>query len=133
MTLPSLQTHQGARPDAVFLLVQEGKIRLDDKITRLVSGLPPTWSQINVLDCLSHTSGLPDIPDLYEVFDAPVTSTVKGCPGGRSTGAMKPDYDPMDKDDGKIGRDGVTVDPPPTVQFNLSRRGTLNIFKMLAN
>jgi D-alanyl-D-alanine carboxypeptidase len=57
----------------VFLLVQDGKIRLDDKITRLVSGLPAAWSSINVLDCLSHTSGLPDIPDLYEAFDAPVT------------------------------------------------------------
>jgi CubicO group peptidase (beta-lactamase class C family) len=57
----------------VFLLVQDGKIRLDDKITRLVSGLPATWSEINVLDCLTHTSGLPDIPDLYEVFDAPGT------------------------------------------------------------
>jgi CubicO group peptidase (beta-lactamase class C family) len=53
----------------VFLLVQDGKIRLDDKITRLIPGLPPAWSAINVLDCLSHTSGLPD----YNSDDAPPT------------------------------------------------------------
>ena len=48
---------------AVFELVQDGKIRLDDRITALVPGLPELWKGITILHCLSHTSGL---PDLYE-------------------------------------------------------------------
>jgi D-alanyl-D-alanine carboxypeptidase len=48
---------------AVFELVQDGKIRLDDRIAALVPGLPALWKDITILQCLSHTSGL---PDLYE-------------------------------------------------------------------
>jgi len=46
---------------AVYLLVQEGKIRLADKVTQLLPGLPYAWNEITVLNCLSHTSGIPDI------------------------------------------------------------------------
>src|SRR5579864_2477946 len=46
---------------AVYLLVQEGKLRLDDKVTQLLPGLPNAWSEITVLNCLSHTSGVADI------------------------------------------------------------------------
>jgi len=45
---------------AVYLLVQKGKVRLDDKVTQLLSGLPDAWDEITVLNCLTHTSGLPD-------------------------------------------------------------------------
>jgi D-alanyl-D-alanine carboxypeptidase len=46
---------------AVYLLVQERKLSLDDGITRLLPGLPGSWDSITVLNCLSHTSGIPDI------------------------------------------------------------------------
>lgn len=46
---------------AVYLLVQEGQLRLSDKVTQLLPGLPYSWNEITVLNCLSHTSGLPDI------------------------------------------------------------------------
>src|SRR5271165_6430267 len=46
---------------AVYLLVQEGKLRLGDKVTQLLPELPNSWSEITVLNCLSHTSGIPDI------------------------------------------------------------------------
>lgn len=46
---------------AVYLLVEEHKIRLDDHITRLLPGLPEAWSEITVLNCLTHTSGIADI------------------------------------------------------------------------
>jgi len=46
---------------AVYLLVQEHKIRLEDKVTQLLPGLPNAWDGISVLNCLSHTTGLPDI------------------------------------------------------------------------
>ncbi len=46
---------------AVYLLVQEQKIRLEDKVTQLLPGLPNAWNEITVLNCLTHTSGLADI------------------------------------------------------------------------
>jgi len=46
---------------AVYLLVQEGKLRLSDKVVQLLPGLPDAWNEITVLNCLSHSSGLPDI------------------------------------------------------------------------
>lgn len=46
---------------AVFLLVQDGKLSLNDKVTELIPGLPEAWRGITVLNCLSHTSGIPDI------------------------------------------------------------------------
>ena len=46
---------------AAFLLVEDGKLHLDDKITQIIPELPSAWSEITVLHCLSHTSGIPDI------------------------------------------------------------------------
>jgi D-alanyl-D-alanine carboxypeptidase len=58
---------------AVFEFVQEGKLRLDDKVTTLLPGLPETWNDITILHCLSHTSGL---PDLYEgISNLPIAYT----------------------------------------------------------
>ncbi len=46
---------------AVFMLVEDGKLRLDDRITTLISELPDAWKDITVLNCLTHTSGLADL------------------------------------------------------------------------
>src|SRR5262249_49395155 len=43
---------------AVMILVNDGKIGLDDKITNYLSGLPPAWADITVRHLLSHTSGI---------------------------------------------------------------------------
>lgn len=45
---------------SVMLLVQDGKISLDDSITKFLSELPAKWSNVTIRHCLSHTSGLPD-------------------------------------------------------------------------
>jgi D-alanyl-D-alanine carboxypeptidase len=57
---------------AVFELVQDGRIRLEDKVSSVVPGLPAAWSDITILHCLSHTSGL---PDLYEGSFLPIAYT----------------------------------------------------------
>ena len=46
---------------AVMLLVQEGKFRTSDSVTRLLPGLPDHWGGVTVRHLLSHTSGLPDV------------------------------------------------------------------------
>jgi D-alanyl-D-alanine carboxypeptidase len=43
---------------AVMILVNDGKIGLDDRITNYLSGLPSSWTDITVRHLLAHTSGI---------------------------------------------------------------------------
>jgi CubicO group peptidase (beta-lactamase class C family) len=45
---------------AVMLLAQEGRLSLDDPVTKLLPELPASWSGVTVRHCVTHTSGLPD-------------------------------------------------------------------------
>jgi len=45
---------------AVMQLVEEGKIGLDDSITKYFPEAPPTWAAVTIRHLLSHTSGVPD-------------------------------------------------------------------------
>jgi CubicO group peptidase (beta-lactamase class C family) len=45
---------------AVMMLVEEGKVGLDDKISKYFPGAPATWKDITVRHLLTHTSGIPD-------------------------------------------------------------------------
>jgi len=57
---------------AVMMLVEEGKVSLDDKITEYFPMAPETWSRITVRHLLTHTSGIqnhvavPDFPNLSQ-------------------------------------------------------------------
>src|SRR5688572_18754163 len=43
----------------IMLLVEDGKLGLDDKITKYLSGLPQAWSGVTVRQLITHTSGIP--------------------------------------------------------------------------
>ncbi len=43
---------------AVMLLVEEGRLGLEDKLTRHLSGLPEAWNAVTVRHLLTHTSGI---------------------------------------------------------------------------
>lgn len=47
---------------AVMMLVEEGKIGLDDKITKYFTDAPASWRNITVRHLLTHTSGATDYP-----------------------------------------------------------------------
>lgn len=47
---------------AVMILVEEGKLSLDDKISKYFPDLPQTWKNISVRHLLTHTSGMGDYP-----------------------------------------------------------------------
>ena len=47
---------------AVMMLVEEGKISLDDPLTKYFADAPATWKNITVRELLSHTAGLGDYP-----------------------------------------------------------------------
>jgi D-alanyl-D-alanine carboxypeptidase len=44
---------------AIMMLVEEGKLSLDDDITKYFNKTPSSWSGINLRHLLSHTSGFP--------------------------------------------------------------------------
>ncbi|MBC5993774.1 serine hydrolase domain-containing protein [Pontibacter cellulosilyticus] len=46
---------------ASMKLVEEGKIKLEDKISKYLTGLPTQWQNITVYQLLTLTSGLPDV------------------------------------------------------------------------
>jgi CubicO group peptidase (beta-lactamase class C family) len=46
---------------AVMMLVEEGKLSLDDTVGKLLPQLPAEWHGVTVRQLLSHTSGLPDV------------------------------------------------------------------------
>lgn len=45
---------------AVMMLVQDGKVGLDDRISKYFPEAPPAWRDITVRHLLAHTSGIPD-------------------------------------------------------------------------
>lgn len=42
----------------IMLLLQEGKLHLDEKISKFLEGTPDTWKEITVRHLLTHTSGI---------------------------------------------------------------------------
>lgn len=44
----------------IMLLVEDGKIQLDDKLSKYVEGTPATWKEVTIRRLLTHTSGIAD-------------------------------------------------------------------------
>jgi D-alanyl-D-alanine carboxypeptidase len=54
---------------AVMMLVEEGKLKLDQKVTDILEGLPQAWSNVTVRHLLNHTSGIKSYtgtPDFFK-------------------------------------------------------------------
>ena len=51
---------------AVMMLVEEGKINLEEKISKYLGPVPDGWSNITVRQLLTHTSGLTDYPSDFD-------------------------------------------------------------------
>ncbi|WP_160136277.1 serine hydrolase [Chryseobacterium sp. c4a] len=56
----------------LFKLIEEGKVSLNDKISKYVDNLPKGWENIQVKNLLSHSSGL---PDMFDINDFPEKAT----------------------------------------------------------
>ncbi len=55
---------------AIMLLVQDGRLGLDDAIHEYLSDLPSEWLGVTVRQLLTHTSGIPDYEEIqtYEAY-----------------------------------------------------------------
>ena len=51
----------------VMLLVEDGKLALDDPVAKYLKGTPEAWQTITVRHLLSHTSGLGDYPPAFDL------------------------------------------------------------------
>jgi CubicO group peptidase (beta-lactamase class C family) len=51
---------------AVMMLVEEGKLALDDPLTKFFPEAPPAWRNVKVRHLLSHTGGFTDYPDKFD-------------------------------------------------------------------
>ena len=52
---------------AVMLLVEEGKLSLEDKLTKYFTDAPEAWRDITVRHLLTHTSGMTDYPPDFDL------------------------------------------------------------------
>ncbi|MGA2746218.1 MAG: serine hydrolase domain-containing protein [Candidatus Sulfotelmatobacter sp.] len=52
---------------AVMMLVEEGKIGLDDPLTKYFADAPPAWRNVTVRELLSHTAGFGDYPKDFDM------------------------------------------------------------------
>jgi CubicO group peptidase (beta-lactamase class C family) len=51
---------------AVMMLVEEGKVHLDDPLTTYFPDAPDSWKQVTVRELLSHTGGFGDYPEKFD-------------------------------------------------------------------
>jgi CubicO group peptidase (beta-lactamase class C family) len=65
-------------------LVEQGKIGLDDPLTKYFSDAPPAWNQVTVRNLLSHTAGFGDYPEKFDFrrdySEAQLLKIVEGIP-----------------------------------------------------
>jgi CubicO group peptidase (beta-lactamase class C family) len=52
---------------AVMLLVEEGKIGLDDPLSKYFDSGPSWWSEVTIRELLSHTAGFTDYPKGFDL------------------------------------------------------------------
>jgi CubicO group peptidase (beta-lactamase class C family) len=69
---------------AVMMLVEEGKIKLDDPITKFLAGAPAAWRDVTIRELLSHTAGFTDYPKNFDFrkdyTEAQLLKIVEGIP-----------------------------------------------------
>jgi CubicO group peptidase (beta-lactamase class C family) len=51
---------------AVMMLVEEGKVGLDDPLTKYFADAPAAWKDVTVRELLSHTAGFGDYPKNFD-------------------------------------------------------------------
>ncbi|MGI9064811.1 MAG: serine hydrolase domain-containing protein [Pyrinomonadaceae bacterium] len=80
---------------AVMILVDEGKLALDDKISKYFTDAPEGWKNITVRHLLTHTSGMgeypPDLDLRRDLTEDEYLALIKSVPLSFATGA-KWDY-----------------------------------------
>ncbi|MEM1220724.1 MAG: serine hydrolase domain-containing protein [Bacteroidota bacterium] len=67
----------------VFQLMENGDLRLEDKVSKYVPDLPKAWQGVRIKHLLSHSAGLPDmapIPDFQDLTEEQAVEKVFALP-----------------------------------------------------
>jgi CubicO group peptidase (beta-lactamase class C family) len=67
-----------------MLLVEDGKIRLDDAIGKYLPALPPAWHPITIRQLMTHTSGIPavqKVPTFAAALQEAASQPLRFSPG----------------------------------------------------
>jgi CubicO group peptidase (beta-lactamase class C family) len=68
----------------VMMLVEEGKVKLDDPITNYLKDAPAAWKEVTIRELLSHTAGFTDYPNNFnfrrDYTEAQLLKIVEGIP-----------------------------------------------------
>jgi D-alanyl-D-alanine carboxypeptidase len=75
----------------ILLLAQEGKLSVDDRISRHFTNIPPGWSNITVRHLLNHTSGIRNYTG-HEGFE--LAKHLSQAQFIKAQGALPPDFAP---------------------------------------
>ena len=69
---------------AIMMLVEDGKIGLEDPLTKFFPNAPAAWKQVTVRELLSHTAGFTDYPKSFnfrkDYTEDEVLKIVEGIP-----------------------------------------------------
>ena len=69
---------------AVMMLVEDGRVGLDDPLTKYFPDAPASWKEVTVRQLLSHTGGFGDYPDKFDFrkdwTEAELLTLVEGIP-----------------------------------------------------
>jgi len=69
---------------AVMMLVEQGKIGLEDPLTKYFPDAPDAWKQVTIRELLSHTAGFTDYPRNFDMrkdyTEAKLLKIVEGIP-----------------------------------------------------
>jgi CubicO group peptidase (beta-lactamase class C family) len=60
----------------ILILQEQGKLSVDDPVSKFLPDCPSTWSKIKIRHLLNHTSGIPD----YTKFPDYISTTALPCP-----------------------------------------------------
>jgi CubicO group peptidase (beta-lactamase class C family) len=76
---------------AVMMLVEEGKVGLEDPLTKYFPDAPGTWKKVTVRELLSHTAGFTDYPKSFnfrkDYTEDQLIKIVEGIPLAYAPGA----------------------------------------------
>ncbi len=63
---------------AIMLLVQDGKVALDDRAWKYLDGAPASWKEITIRQLLTHTAGIVRDPADYHPYqEQPIASVIQ--------------------------------------------------------
>lgn len=77
---------------AVFQLIEQNKLSLEDRVTKYIDSLPTSWKETKIKHLLTHSSGLPDMAPYNRMSDLTETEAKELVFGEEKTAVLGEKY-----------------------------------------